>query len=106
MSFLVLVPALPLLASSVLILSEGRLAPRYIGIIGVGAVALSALIATLIAIGFLTTPPPGQHVTLTLWQWIRVDNFAPAVSLYLDPLSLVMMLIVTIIGLHGGRRRL
>jgi NADH-quinone oxidoreductase subunit L len=96
--FLVLVPALPLLASAILILSEGRLSHRDIAIIGVGAVALSAIVATLIAIAFLTAPPPGDHVLLTLWQWVRIGNFAPTVSLYLDPLSLVMMLIITIIG--------
>jgi NADH-quinone oxidoreductase subunit L len=96
MSVLVLVPLLPLLGSALLTLSEGRLAPRLVAFVGVGSVALSALVATLIAIAFLTGPD--QHFTITLWQWIRIGTFAPTVSLYLDPLSLVMMLIVTIIG--------
>ncbi|HVE22412.1 MAG TPA: NADH-quinone oxidoreductase subunit L [Acidocella sp.] len=96
MAFLVLVPLLPLLGSALLILSEGRLPPRLVALVGVGSVALSAVIATWLAIAFLTGPD--QHVTLTLWQWVRIGAFAPTVSLYLDPLSLVMMLVVTIIG--------
>jgi NADH-quinone oxidoreductase subunit L len=93
---LVLVPALPLLASAILVLSEGRLSQRTIALIGVGAVVLSALIATAVAVAFLTGEE--QNITLTLWQWVRIGSFAPTISLYLDPLSLVMMLIVTIIG--------
>jgi NADH-quinone oxidoreductase subunit L len=96
MSFLVLVPLLPLLGSALLILSEGRLAPRLVAGVGVGSVVLSALIATFVAIGFLTGKD--QNFTVTLWQWVHIGNFAPTVSLYLDPLSLVMMLVVTIIG--------
>ncbi|HEY1855803.1 NADH-quinone oxidoreductase subunit L [Acidocella sp.] len=93
---LLLVPALPLLASAILVLSEGRMSQRNIALVGVGAVVLSAVIATLIAITFLNQQE--QSVALTLWQWVHIGNFAPTVSLYLDPLSLVMMLIVTIIG--------
>ena len=96
MSFLILVPLLPLLGSVLLLLNQGRLAPRLVAIIGVGSVALSAVIATWLAIAFLTGPD--QHLTITLWQWVRIGDFAPTVSLYLDPLALVMMLIVTIIG--------
>ena len=34
----------------------------------------------------------------TLWTWIDVAGFAPAIGFYLDALSLVMMLVITVVG--------
>jgi NADH-quinone oxidoreductase subunit L len=93
-----LVPAFPLLGSVILILSAGKFPQRAIGIIGVGAVALSAILTSIIGIGFMLAPPAGQVFQMTLWHWISIGGFNPTVGLYLDPLSLVMILVVTIVG--------
>ncbi|MDD2876006.1 MAG: NADH-quinone oxidoreductase subunit L [Acidiphilium sp.] len=93
-----LVPAFPLLGAAILMLSAGRLAPRAIALIAVLPCAASAIVAITIAIGFITAPPPGHAFSQILWQWVAIGGFDPAIGLYLDPLSLVMMLVVTVVG--------
>ncbi|HEX7388871.1 MAG TPA: NADH-quinone oxidoreductase subunit L, partial [Acidiphilium sp.] len=93
-----LIPLLPLVAATTLMITAGRLPARAVALVGVVPVAASAVIAVIIAVGFITAPPPGHAYTEILWHWIAVGGFAPVVGLYLDPLSLVMMLVVTIVG--------
>ncbi|MGH8326484.1 MAG: NADH-quinone oxidoreductase subunit L, partial [Steroidobacteraceae bacterium] len=93
-----LVPALPLFGFGILFVSAGRLPARVAAAVGVGSVGLSALVTLLIAHAFLTSPPPGELYTQTVWQWIAVDGFRPAVAFTLDPLALVMILVVTFVG--------
>ena len=92
-----LVPAFPLLGAAILMLASG-LRQRTVAIIGVMPVAASAVIASIIGIGFMRAPPAGHEFTQVLWQWMAIGGFRPDISLYLDPLSLVMMLVVTIVG--------
>ncbi|BBL74622.1 NADH-quinone oxidoreductase subunit L [Methylomagnum ishizawai] len=91
-----LIPALPLLGFVVLVLSQGRMPRRLTPWIGAGSVGLAAVLAGLIGQHFL-----GDHIAyykLPLWTWLRVAEFSSGFGLYLDALSLNMMLIVTGIG--------
>jgi NADH-quinone oxidoreductase subunit L len=65
---------------------------------GVGSVGASALITILIAFQFISNPPGGHAFTQTLWTWIPVGNFNPAIAFHLDGLSLLMTLVVTVVG--------
>ncbi len=97
-SLLWLVPALPLAGFLTLTLF-GRHFPRKVtALIGVGSVALSAIVAILISATFLFAPPPDHTYVEAFWTWIQVGGFAPDVAFHLDPLSLVMMLVVTFVG--------
>src|SRR5205085_12408373 len=49
-------------------------------------------------IAFITAPPPGYAYEQLLWTWIEVGGLTARIGLYLDALSLVMMLVVTIVG--------
>ncbi len=93
-----LIPTLPLLGSVVLMLSAGRLSTLTEATIGAGSVGLAAIIAFTIAAGFLAHPPVGAVFQETLWRWLDVGGFSAAIGLRLDPLSLVMMLVITGIG--------
>jgi len=93
-----IVPAIPLLGAAILMISCGLLPPRMVGAIGVGSLALSAIIASIIGINFMLAPPPGNSFTIILWRWMTIGSFSPAAGVYLDPLSLVMMLVVTVVG--------
>lgn len=93
-----LVPALPLLGSLVLMLGAGRLSTRFEAIIGALSVGLAALIAFTIAAGFLLNPPAGAVYQQTLWHWLDVGGLSVKIGLRLDPLSLVMMLVITGVG--------
>jgi NADH-quinone oxidoreductase subunit L len=93
-----LIPAFPLLGAALLMLSAGGLSERVVAAIGVGSVGVSAVLASIIGIIFIQASPGGGSFTLTLWQWMTIGGFTPTAGLYLDPLSLVMMLVVTIVG--------
>lgn len=93
-----LVPTIPFLSFLILVFLGARLSKKHTALVGVGSVGLSALIAVLIGIRFMTSPPEGAAFTQTLWTWIGVGNFTPGFTLHLDALSLLMMLVVTVVG--------
>jgi len=93
-----LIPALPL-ASFLALALLGRRLPRIgTSILGVGSIGVSAALSILIAIQFIGSPPPGHAFTQVLWTWIHVGGLSPQIALYLDPLSLVMVLVVTVVS--------
>ncbi|MDD5330115.1 MAG: NADH-quinone oxidoreductase subunit L [Sulfuricella sp.] len=92
------IPAFPLLGFLILALGGGWLSARGVAAVGVGSVALSALAAFIVGIGFLASPPAGHAYTQVLWQWMSIADFAPQAALYLDPLSLVMVSVITFVG--------
>ena len=93
-----LVPALPFAGFLTLALLGRRLPRQATAAVGVGSVALSAIVAILIGGNFLTSPPPNHVYVESFWTWIHVSDFTPNVAFHLDALSLVMMLVVTFVG--------
>jgi NADH-quinone oxidoreductase subunit L len=97
MRFLWLIPALPLAGFLFLALLGRGSSERTVAIVGVGSVGLSALAAVLVAIDFFGGPADAVFHQ-SLGRWIDIAGFSPAFGLYLDALSLVMVLVVTIVG--------
>jgi NADH-quinone oxidoreductase subunit L len=93
-----LIPALPFASALVLVLFGSRFSRRATAVVGVGSIGLSALITILVAVSFFSAPPSGNSYTQVLWTWINVAGFEPEIGFYLDPLSLVMVLVVTFVG--------
>ncbi len=93
-----LIPVLPFIGFLVLATVGARLPRRAVAAIGVGSVSLAAVIALLITVAFLRTPPADNAVTQTLWTWWHIGSIAPTIAFRLDPLSLVMTLVVTFVG--------
>ena len=98
MSWIWLVPALPLLGFLVLAVLGRRMPAPAVAAVGSGSVGLSMLVAVSAVWSFWVSPPAGGSVTYTLWEWVRVGGFSPDVSLTLDALSGVMILVVTVVG--------
>jgi NADH-quinone oxidoreductase subunit L len=98
MMMLAAIPALPLLSALVLGLAGPALGTRISAIIGCASVGLAAIISIIIGIGWLQHPPPGGVFVQTLGTWISLPGLTIRFSLVLDPLSLLMMLVITIIG--------
>ena len=96
MEHLWLVPALPLAGFLLLFVTEGRLPDKLVAFVGAGSVGLAAL-ATL-AIGHQFVQSGETEYTAALWTWMAVGDFNPSISLYLDPLSLVMIGVITGVG--------
>ena len=93
-----LTPAIPFAGALVLLVFGRNMPRRAAAVLGTGSIAASAVISILIAISFLTTPPPGNVYTQSLWTWIGVGGFQPQIAFYLDALSLVMLLVVTFVA--------
>ncbi|HEX6996105.1 MAG TPA: NADH-quinone oxidoreductase subunit L [Gammaproteobacteria bacterium] len=92
-----LVPLLPLAGSAILFATRGELSDRSVSVVGVGSVGLSAVVALAIAAGFLAAD--GFPVSRSaLGAWIESGAFSVRFGLYLDALSLVMMLVITVVG--------
>ena len=91
-----LLPTFPLLGFLILVLTEGKLAKGPAGWIGAGSVGLSFAVAALVAVAFLQSGLESH--TLPIWTWMSVAGFDPGVNLYLDGLSLVMILVITGVG--------
>ena len=93
-----LVPALPAAGFLVLALG-GQQLPRHVAaVVGVGSVGLSAAITLLIGWTFLSSPPAGHAFTQHLWTWMATGGFRADFALHLDPLSLVMLLVITFVA--------
>ncbi len=95
-----LIPVLPFAGFLILALFGGRMRRPAAAAVGVGSVGLSALISLLVAAGFLLSAqnPSARVYTQDIWTWINIGAFKPGIFLYLDALSLVMVLVVTVVG--------
>lgn len=94
-----LVPALPLVGFALLTLSSGMNLKKWVvAWIGSASVGLSAVVALIIGISFINSPPPGHVFVQHLWTWMDVAIFSPDIAFHLDNLSLVMILVITVVG--------
>ena len=90
-------------------LSAGKLPRKLVSFLGPGVV-LGAFVATLILMAeLLAQPPAGRGVTVVLWHWLNLSvgahagvvaksGFNANLSIRIDPLSVLMMLVITGIG--------
>lgn len=97
-SLLWLIPAIPFAGALLLAIFGPRFSRRTVALLGVGSIGLSALITFGIAADFIGSPPPDHRRTQTLWTWMNVGDLNAPVALLLDPLSLVMIGVVTFVG--------
>ncbi len=93
-----LLPALPFAGFLMLSLAGRNMSRVWIAVIGTASVSLPAILVWLIGISFLTNPPTAGYYSQTLWTWVQVAGFKPAITLYLDELSLVFVFVITFIG--------
>src|SRR6266705_3638009 len=98
MDFLWLVPALPLLGSAINGLLGKRLPKPVISLVACGSVGVSFLVATGLVLSLIQRAPEERHVVQTLFTWIAAGDFVATAEFLLDPLSAVMILVVTGVG--------
>ncbi len=100
-----LIPALPLAGALFNALVGRRLGRSVIAAVAVGSITLAFVVAAAAFATLLGLPPDARSVHQTLYTWIQVGtsqvttgNFQVTVSFLLDPLSAVMILVVTGVG--------
>ena len=93
-----LVVAIPFASAALLALFGSSMSRRVVAVLGAGSIGLSAFFAMLISAAFLASPKPGNAYVQHLWTWMSSGGFQPEVAFYLDPISLLMLLVVTFVG--------
>lgn len=95
-NLLFLVPLFPLVSSLILLLLHGRLAPLMVALLGVGSMALAAILTLLIGLEFFEQG--GAAFQQVLFNWLPIAGASLNFALHLDQLSMVMMGVVTGVG--------
>jgi NADH-quinone oxidoreductase subunit L len=93
-----LIPAMPFAGFVILALAGERLPGNRAAAVGVGSIGVSMIIALLTGMAFLTSPPPAHAYSQKLWMWMQVGAFRAPISFYLDALSLLMVVVITVVG--------
>jgi NADH-quinone oxidoreductase subunit L len=93
-----LVPLFPLTGFIINGLAGARLTQRQVGAIGASAVGLSFATVGSIFFTFIGLPDSQRYISRKIYTWIATGNLQVDISFLLDPLSLVMLLVVTGVG--------
>src|SRR3990170_415985 len=94
-----LVPILPLLGALLLGVSGRRMTDAAVYATVVGSTSLSFATALGVAFAFAALPEESIPVVRSYFTWFEAGTFRIEAGLYLDQLSLLMMLVVTGVGL-------
>ncbi|MEO5581512.1 MAG: NADH-quinone oxidoreductase subunit L, partial [Saprospiraceae bacterium] len=89
-----LTPILPLLGFIILILAGRSLPERAVSLIGCGTILVSFFFSVLLFNSIRTS----GHEEFQYFTWISVDTFKVPFSLIADPLTSLMMLVITGVG--------
>jgi NADH-quinone oxidoreductase subunit L len=96
-SVLWLIVALPLLSAAVLLLG-GRRTDRWGHWVGTAVPIVSFLLSVVVFVALLGKPADERFVDQHLYSWIFAGRLHIDVGLYLDPLSVCFLLLITGVG--------
>ena len=85
----------PLAGFAVLLAAGRRLGEPLAGWVGTIAVAASFVVSVGVYLSLLNVNAPVRSYSQNLWTWIPVDRLSVHASLYVDPLSMTMVLFIT-----------
>ena len=93
-----IIPALPLAAVALNLLIGDRLGKRGTAWLACGAIGLAFLASLRAVLHLASLPEANRQIIETAWTWMKVGDFSVDVGFLLDPLSSVMILVVTGVG--------
>jgi NADH-quinone oxidoreductase subunit L len=99
LDYLWLIPLFPLLGSVINGLWRRHVSETAAGYVACAAVGLAFLSALMAFLALLRLPPDQRVVEIVLYEWVTSGKFEAAMGLLLDPLSAIMILVVTGVGL-------
>ena len=94
-----LIPLWPLLGSLINGLWRRHLSETSVAYIACGAVGLSFFCSLMAFFALFSLPSQGRALEVVSYQWVTSGDFQAAMGFLLDPLSAVMILVVTGVGL-------
>jgi NADH-quinone oxidoreductase subunit L len=90
-----LIPLFPAIGFAVNLLFGMRMSKKAVGFIACAAIGLSFLVSLLVFSALLKLPAAGRSVEKIIYPWILSGEFQANIGFLIDPLSLVMMLVVS-----------
>jgi NADH-quinone oxidoreductase subunit L len=93
-----LIPVLPLIGFLIVAFNVKKLPQWGTALAACGSVLLSFFFAVFIFIRLLNAPEEARFFSVTLFDWISAGNFSSSIGFYIDPLSSLMLLIITGVG--------
>jgi NADH-quinone oxidoreductase subunit L len=90
-----LIPILPLLGFVLISLTGKRLVKGFAALIACTSVFVAFAFAIVLFVKLLNGSGP---LTATMFQWISAGNFSASISFLVDPLSSLMLLVITGVG--------
>jgi NADH-quinone oxidoreductase subunit L len=90
-----LVLLLPLAGSITIALSFRRTSWRFAGLLGTAAIGLAFVCGILALVELLGESPDARHHASALWEYASVAGLHIKLGIYVDPLSVFMVLVVT-----------
>jgi NADH-quinone oxidoreductase subunit L len=97
--FVGLIPVFPATGAVVNGLIGSRIGKRAVGLIGCTTVAFSFLVALSIFFELLSFPPKERSIEVALFNWFASGRMRIDVTFLIDPLSCLMALVVSGVGL-------
>lgn len=98
LNLVALILVFPLIGAAINGLIGKRLRKETVGYIACGAIGLSFFVSILVFCGLLQLPPGERLFEKHLFSWIESGSFKSAAGLQVDPLSSLMILVVTGVG--------
>ncbi len=108
-----LIPLFPLIGFLINGLFGSRFKENHIGTIASAAIGLSFIVSVTIFFQVLQLPASERSISRIIYTWIQTGDFQVNIGFLIDPLSLVMLLVVTGVGflihvysigyMHGDR---
>jgi NADH-quinone oxidoreductase subunit L len=95
MDYVWLIPLFPLIGFLINGLVGKSLPKKVVGTIGSAAVGLSFLVTVAIFLEFIKLPADARSVEKVVYTWIASPPFKVSVAYLIDPLSLIMLLVVS-----------
>src|SRR5688572_784958 len=92
------IPLLPLLGFLFIGLRVHKLAHRTSSFVACATVLISFFLSVILFIQLLDLPADQRHLNVTIIRWISTMGFSSNIAFLIDPLSSIMLLIITGVG--------
>jgi NADH-quinone oxidoreductase subunit L len=93
-----LIPLLPLLGFLIVSLNVKKLPHWGATVAACGSVLIAFLVSVVVFIQLLGQGEEERFFAVTVFDWISTDTFSSSIGFYIDPLSALMLLIITGVG--------
>ncbi len=93
-----IIPALPLLGFLLNGLFGRRAGHAFVSVVGPFSSLLSAVAGTIAVFQYHAAYPEGQRYVNVVYNWISSGGIGADLAFQLDPLSIVMLMVVTWVG--------